>query len=221
LPTALRPPMTGRALLAMTLLWLLALGSACALDKPVAEAVNQTSIPHRLQDKKHLKPLAKVWKEPGEYVAWIAVGLVVMFIHPLRWRAGAWVLLGTGLSAHNMLIKWVVGRTRPFKLDPESLAQPFTLHPFRDGLPGLFHQTNLSFPSGHASVVFAGAATLSILWPKKGWAFYAIAIAVGIERILELGHWCSDVVGAAALSVVLVHLLWMRLARSTPPPAGV
>ena len=70
---------------------------------------------------------------------------------------------------------------------------------------------NLSFPSGHAACAFATATALSILLPRWRGAFYAVAVLVAAERVLENGHWLSDVVAAAALgvgSVYVVRRLW-------------
>lgn len=206
--------MSGRKLGLLALLWLVLLGAAAAVDKPVAEAVDRTSIPEQLQGKDKLKRVARVWKEPGVYRFWIVVAGVVLVA--TRWDGRKWamVMLGAGVGLHNTIIKWIVGRTRPFKLPPEDKALPFVLHPFRGGWQGLFHEQNLSFPSGHASVSFAGATVLAILFPRWRWLFFALAASICVERVLELGHWTSDTVAGAGISFFLVQWLWRAVQRS-------
>jgi membrane-associated phospholipid phosphatase len=167
------------------------------------------------------KPLQKTLKAPGEFWFTIVIAIGVAVLHPLKWRAGAFVLLGTIVSGLNGLIKWIAGRTRPFHLmDDQGVARlaPFELSPFRGGLPGLFVSKNLCFPSGHAALAFATAEALAILYPRARWAFYPIAALVGIERILENAHYLSDVVAAAILGIAGVHLIRVLVARSPWAP---
>jgi len=114
------------------------------------------------------------------------------------------VALAGLFSGVNELIKWVAGRTRPYKLFAGPGAKegaylaPFELHPFRGG-------SNMAFPSGHAALAFATAAALAILMPRWRWAFYGIAALTAAERVLEGAHYPSDVVAAAALGVGAAH----------------
>src|SRR5262249_18805406 len=131
------------------------------------------------------------------------------------------------VSGINGFIKWVVGRTRPFKLDVldaagHARAMPFSLSPFRGGFRGIFQSTNLCFPSGHAALAFATAAALAILWPRSKWPWigYLVAIFVAAERVLENAHWLSDTVGAAALGIGGVHLIRWILVRNRSAEAN-
>ena len=101
-------------------------------------------------------------------------------------------------------MKWGLGRWRPYTYpDHPDEALPFSLTVFRGGFRGLFDGRNLSFPSGHACLAFATAASVAILWPRARWRWigYAIAAVVAAERVVENAHWCSDAVVAAALGV--------------------
>ncbi len=93
------------------------------------------------------------------------------------------------------LLKWAVGRARPLLELGAYTFQPFS------GEKGFD-----AFPSGHA----AGAATLALLlgiyFPRARWAFYVLALCVGLLRIVEHWHWPSDVVAGFTLAVVSVHL---------------
>ena len=204
----------------------IALVIAAVFDGAVANFARNSGAENFLETHKNLQ---KVLKAPGEFGFTIVVAIGVGFIHPLKWRAGAFVLLGTIVSGINGLIKWIAGRTRPFHLTDENGAArlaPFDLSPFRGGLPGLLVSKNLCFPSGHAALAFATAEALAILYPRARWTFYLVAALVGVERILENAHYVSDVVGAAILGIAGVHLIRALVLRSpwspkvtTPPVA--
>ena len=139
-----------------TFLWLAAFAIALALDRPLALWLRDTGIAHAIKSAGRLKELAKF---PG--LAWCTLLLVIpmMLWHPLRCRAGLFLALCALVAGANSIIKWVVGRFRPFVLPPFDQPQPFHLSPFNGGLPGLFHQVSgLSFVSGHTSLAFATAA---------------------------------------------------------------
>jgi membrane-associated phospholipid phosphatase len=190
-------------------LWFAAIALAAAVDRPVAMWLRNSGIPAFLESHAWLKTALKV---PGEFYFTVIVAFLVAAAHPLRWRAGGFLLLATLVSGLNGLTKWIAGRTRPFKLEPLDTAWPFALHPFRGGLPGLFDGRNLCFPSGHAALAFATAAAVAILWPDPRrrwlrWTAYAVAGLVALERVAENAHWLSDVVAAAALGVGGVYLI--------------
>jgi membrane-associated phospholipid phosphatase len=103
-----------------------------------------------------------------------------------------------------------VGRYRPFKAPPYlDQVAPFYVEPFRGGVPGLFNQTNLSFPSGHGCLAFALATALAILLPKHGRWFYAAATLTAVERFAENAHHLSDSIASAAMGVGAAWAVWV------------
>ncbi len=61
-----------------------------------------------------------------------------------------------------------------------------------------------SFPSGHTSNAFALASVASAHYGKKvGIPAYAVASAVGVNRLRSDHHWLSDVVSGAALGTIV------------------
>ena len=109
---------------------------------------------------------------------------------------GSW-LLTAGVT---MTLKWIVNRPRPYTSYPSDLV---CLQPLVDP----------SFPSGHTSLCFATATTLSLFYPR--WYVvvpaFAWAIGVGYSRLYVGAHYPTDVVVGAMVgigSAVVAH--WVR-----------
>jgi membrane-associated phospholipid phosphatase len=183
-------------------IWLLAIVAAAMLDRTVAAQVHALGIDNFLHQHKFLRETIKLG---GFYPFTILLASLVGFFHAWRWRGVMLLLLFTLVAGLNEPIKWIVGRTRPFRgLNGQEVPLvPFAMHPF----PPLGSK-DLCFPSGHASLAFATAAALAILMPRWRWVFYLGAIVVGLERIGENAHWLSDVVAAAALGVGGVRVIY-------------
>jgi membrane-associated phospholipid phosphatase len=212
------------------LVWLALLAGGVLVDVPVSNAIhapqpartatNGTGVETAMQSGGVRQPhrLAKrISRAPGHFGFTLLLAGVLTVRHPLRWRAGAFLgLCGIAGGTAGWLLKWVVGRMRPFHGVP-----PFEFHPFDRGLAGLFHNANLSFPSGDACLAFATAACAGVLFPRWRPAFYLAAAVVGMERVVENAHYVSDVVGGAAvvtLAVPLARRFWDRLVADANAP---
>jgi undecaprenyl-diphosphatase len=139
-------------------------------------------------------------------VIWLALAVIQAVRRPDRARP---LLLraAAGLGIESLLVngpvKWVFRRTRPIHEGPRPLhlRTPLTS----------------SFPSGHASSAFFGAAILrdgDRWWPL----YYAIAVVVASSRIHVKIHHASDVIAGAAIGATLGELT-RRVARVRFPAA--
>ena len=123
-------------------------------------------------------------------------------------HAGLRLLFSVGLAGGAAEgIKFALGRERPLQ---NTSAWDFD--------PAHF---DTSFPSGHTTLAFAMAASLSDdihrTWATVG--LYGLATGVAVSRVYQEAHWVSDVVGGAALGVASAKLVsgrW-RVFGLTPP----
>ncbi|HEX6493926.1 MAG TPA: phosphatase PAP2 family protein [Acidobacteriaceae bacterium] len=91
-------------------------------------------------------------------------------------------------------------RARPFQDPSLHLKLPFTVR-----LDSLRHVAS-SFPSDHAALYFALAATIFTVNRKIGYYAFGLAVLLDVIRIYLGFHYLSDVIGGAALGVVCVCL---------------
>jgi undecaprenyl-diphosphatase len=91
------------------------------------------------------------------------------------------------------IVKWVVGRGRPFV---GGKADAFNFAPF-NGTEAYF-----SLPSGHAVTAFALAFGVAAIWPRARIAMAVYAVMIAMTRLVLLAHHPSDVVAGAVVGVV-------------------
>ena len=144
-----------------------------------------------------LDPVMRALSSPGVFKIPLLALLGVAFL--LKGRRG-WIGLGilalTIASSDQMaskVLKPMVARTRPSVELPE--ARPFF---------GVRH--SWAFPSAHAANFFAAAPIVGAVIPQAGIAAYVVAGAVSISRVYVGDHWPSDVLGGAALGLLLGFL---------------
>lgn len=72
------------------------------------------------------------------------------------------------------------------------------------------------FPSGHATMAFALAASLHPTLPRPWrWVAWALALVVGVARMHVGVHWPADVMGGAALGTAIGTSAWLLVAAVT------
>jgi membrane-associated phospholipid phosphatase len=176
-----------------------------SLDQSVANHFRD----HRSQTG---QDVADAWSKVGTYgVGAVTAGVIAggLISHNEKvTHAGLRLLFSVGLAggaAEGMKI--VLGRERPSQ---NTSAWDFD--------PGHF---DTSFPSGHTTLAFAMAASLSDdihrTWATVG--LYGLATGVAVSRVYQQAHWVSDVVGGAALGITSAKLVsgrW-RVFGLTPP----
>lgn len=173
--------------------------------------------------------------DDGILPAWIAaIGAGVLLIGSVwiptwrRYHRAAAVLIlslaiGSGLIAH-LIFKDHWGRPRPKQVVEFGGHQPF--RPYYE--PNLWHQPerSKSFPCGHCTMGFyffalalvgryEGSRRLYVAGMVLAWG---LGILLGITRIVQGGHFFSDVLGAAlvmwytplVLSTLIYHYLPQR-----------
>jgi membrane-associated phospholipid phosphatase len=92
------------------------------------------------------------------------------------------------------VIKWVVGRGRPFVGGAE--VNVFHFSHFSGA------QAYSSFPSGHSITAAALAFAVAAVWPRARGVMIAYAVIIIATRLVLLAHHPSDVVAGALLGVV-------------------
>ncbi|MDP8975206.1 MAG: phosphatase PAP2 family protein [Actinomycetota bacterium] len=134
---------------------------------------------------------------------WLILGALRGLRSDHHWKAA--VRLGAGMGIESALVNLGVkslfrrSRPKPAVSRPLNIRQPRTS----------------SFPSGHATSAFVGAALLAEddpLWPL----YYAVAVVVATSRVYVGIHHASDVLAGVAVGIPLGRL-GRRLAPLSPP----
>ena len=120
--------------------------------------------------------LRETLKLPGFFLFTLIVVAIVIWKHRAKLHAGLFVFISTALSGVNQLIKWIAGRTRPFKPPDGSGAwrRLNYIHlPIREKI--------FLFPPAMRPSRLRRRRRWAILWPRFRWAFYALVTVVAIE----------------------------------------
>ncbi|MDB4885563.1 MAG: phosphoesterase PA-phosphatase related protein [Gemmatimonadetes bacterium] len=139
---------------------------------------------------------------PGAYIVGPALYAFGRYAHhpdveDLGWHGTEAVVLATGITG---VLKGVLGRSRPYVTN-DTNPRDFK---FGHGFAG---EDRASFPSGHTTVAFAAASSVTSearrIWPGHTWivapVMYGGATLVGLSRMYHNKHWASDVVLGAGI----------------------
>ena len=146
-----------------------------------------------------LNPLVEVYTRLGNAgILWIVLSVGMLCIPRTR-KAGALALLAMvfGLLCTNVVLKHLVGRTRPW-IDVAGL------------IPLVNEPDPNSFPSGHTCAAFAAGLTWARTLPKTWMRATALVLAVcmGLSRLYVGVHYPTDVLAGAVVGALCAWAAW-------------
>lgn len=135
--------------------------------------------------------LMKLFTYAGNYgILWIVIAIILLISNKHR-RLGITMAIGLllCLGIGNLILKPLVGRDRPFIIDPEIIT---IISP----------PSGYSFPSGHTFSSFTSAAIIAMHSRKTGIFAIAAAVLIGFSRLYFNVHFPTDVFCGAVFGVV-------------------
>jgi len=128
----------------------------------------------------------------------IALGVVCRALPRGRLGTASWLgaLAFAGAGLVEFAIKHLVGRPRPDAAQPALAVLGPSFVPDID-----------SFPSGHATSVFAVATVFAAFYPRLRWPLYTLAGAVAVGRVYLERHYISDIIAGAVIGIVIASTL--------------
>ncbi len=122
----------------------------------------------------------------------------------------------------SIVLKLSFGRIRPWGIENGHHQYGFLLFQhFNLGLIDKFKfqfdtirhatATYASFPSGHATTIFAVFTYFSIIFPKYRYLWLFLAILVGISRLFADDHFLSDIVGGALVGITSSMYVYYKM----------
>ena len=152
----------------------------------------------------------------------IVVGVILLLFARTR-KGGASMLIALlfGLLMTNLFLKHLVERPRPY-VDEFGIFREF----WQVIGHGLEKEAG-SFPSGHATSVFAAMTAVFWAFDKKySWTAFLFAGIIGFSRVYIHVHYASDILGGMLVGLLvgsaaffLVRWLYNKIAASNSPAA--
>ncbi len=147
----------------------------------------------------------------GDALWWLLPSFALFLGARFIWRSPAWaaraLFLFTSVAACGILvdlIKLLAGRARPELWFTQGIYGFSYPH-----LQALYQ----SFPSGHAACASGAGVALSLLFPRHRPIWVAVALVLGLTRVIVTAHYLSDVVAASLLAALIVLELRRVFAR--------
>lgn len=127
-------------------------------------------------------------------IFWIALAVILLFFKKTRktgFTIGAALLIG--FIVGNLFLKNVVGRIRPYDLNPNITLLVDKLHDY-------------SFPSGHTLASFEAATAIYLRNKKFGIAALILAFLIAFSRLYLYVHYPTDVLASIILGTAIAFL---------------
>ena len=87
-------------------------------------------------------------------------------------------------------------------------SRPFVVENVKPLIP---HEPDNGFPSDHTLAAMVAATTLFVYHRKLGVLLVALAILVGVSRILARVHYPIDIAGGSAIAIAATCISWTIL----------
>ncbi|HSS79835.1 MAG TPA: phosphatase PAP2 family protein [Gaiellaceae bacterium] len=144
-------------------------------------------------------------------LVFVIVGVVLAILWRRPWFLALLVAADLAADGISLVIRQWIGRLRPPLVYPDPRPLVATPH-------------SGAFPSGHSASAFACATVIAWASPRLAVPAFVLAALVAWSRVYVGVHWPLDVLGGAALGV-LVAIALLRLVRDRPrlrpgSPAG-
>jgi membrane-associated phospholipid phosphatase len=130
-------------------------------------------------------------------LALFAVGIIARNVRAIStgWAIGQAALLGLFISS---VYKAITGRVHPSHIVGTDISHVFHFGWLRGGV-------FWGWPSSHATIAFAMAVTVFMLYPKQRWLgfmaiLYAFYVGMGVSMTI---HWFSDFVAGAIIGSII------------------
>ena len=206
------PAAEARQALSATLLALLALAliaGSFLLDAPVERLIREAN-----QGRWNTSTVVMLLSRYGDWPQLMAAGALGFFaarrLRSVRWQR---ILLSAmiasslaGMTANAS--KQLTGRTRP-----RAVAEQGWYGPRHDARWLVGAVDFNSFPSGHTATAVGFAGVILFAAPAWGIPATLLAAAIALSRVLLGAHHPSDIVAAAAFSLVIAWLVWEFLGQ--------
>ncbi len=184
---------------------------AMSIDIPVA-SVFKSGLPRSLHS---LGQLLEMHETFGHGYGVTLILIAVAVLDRQTWKCLPWLIsgsLGSGMMAN--LLKLTIHRFRPRDFD---LTNATVWATFRS--EGADFKGMQSMPSAHTATAAGLAVMLSTIYPRGRWYFAALAILVGIQRVVTSAHFPSDVCAGAAVGCLFGMISSVSM-KPNPPPCG-
>jgi undecaprenyl-diphosphatase len=144
-------------------------------------------------------------------IFWISIAVIMLFFKSTRKTALTMgMALVMGLLVCNVTLKPLVGRIRPYDVNPDF---PLLIDRLSD----------YSFPSGHTVASFEAAVTLMICERRRfGYAALALAFVIAFSRLYLYVHYPTDVLTSiilgslfAVISYFTVSAIYKKFAKQS------